>query len=148
MTQDKPPGIRTDWSTGRILERWPMAKPPLEITSNSSHNPQTSEINLPMVQWKITIFNGKIHYFDWAMFNCYGSISSWSSFLMSPWCHPRWFFVGTWDEIQEHSSVPFHAGLACGVMGFILATQRNRQTTDVVEWVTQWLMIIIPIKWL
>ena len=24
--------------------------------------------------WKITIFDGKIHYFDWAIFNCYVSL--------------------------------------------------------------------------
>ena len=70
--------------------------------------------------------------------------------LMSAWCHPHQpIEVGTWDEIQEHSSVPFHTGLAWSrmgwwagraisplkmVMGFVLPTRRNG-TTDVVQWV-------------
>ena len=28
-------------------------------------------VNIEKKRWKITIFNGKIHYFDWAIFNSY-----------------------------------------------------------------------------
>ena len=113
----RPIPLHSDQSTGtiRTMAKASHWKSPQTLPTILKKD-QTSEINLPMAQ------------------SC--SISSWSSFLMSPWCHPHQLIeVGTWDEIQEHSSVPFHAGLACGVMGFILATRRNRQTTDVVEWV-------------
>ena len=37
-------------------------------------NPRKSSnplVNVYITNWKITIFNGKIHYFDWAIFNSY-----------------------------------------------------------------------------
>ena len=39
-----------------------------------------------ILPWKITIFNGKIHYFDWAIFNCYVS----SPEGMTLWQWIRW----------------------------------------------------------
>ena len=41
-----------------------------------------------------TIFNGKIHYFDWAMFNCYVNVHQRVMMIYISWGKPRgkpWF---------------------------------------------------------
>ena len=38
-----------------------------------------------IASWKITMFNGKIHYFDWAIFNSYVELLEVTAFLNFLW---------------------------------------------------------------
>ena len=40
--------------------------------------------------WKITMFNGKIHYFDWAIFNCYVSSPEGIWWIYDIWWRISW----------------------------------------------------------